>query len=174
MSEKEKNGEDLFASAMADVRPAKEAGAHVSRRSNAALVISLRRGVDDLLRSHPGARDDDPSSRQVDGRTLRRIKQGKIKIDARIDLHGDRFDAARENFRRFIARAAHQGHRCVLVITGKGAPPDGDQSGRGVIRRALPGWAAEAPLDQWILRLETAKERDGGAGAVYVYLRRAR
>src|SRR5437773_83320 len=52
----------------------------------------------------------------------RALKRGKLAIDARVDLHGMTQAAAHRTLNRFLTTAAERGLRCVLVITGKGAP----------------------------------------------------
>lgn len=168
--------DEIFLEWAADAKPIKGSGEHVSRRSNAALHIHLRRDTDDLLRHAHRSTAVEVSSRQVDGRTGKRVKQGKIRPEARLDLHGYRYEAARTTLRRFIAAAISKDQRCVLVVTGKGdmGAGDVDMPARGIIRRALPGWLNESPLDRMVLTCETAQIEDGGTGAVYLYLRRNR
>jgi DNA-nicking Smr family endonuclease len=68
----------------------------------------------------------------------------------------------------------------VLVITGKG--PAGQDSEirpfgapeRGVLKRLVPKWLAETELGALVTGYSTAKARHGGAGALYVRLRRVR
>ncbi|NCF49912.1 MAG: hypothetical protein GWP36_10435 [Bacteroidetes bacterium] len=100
--------------------------------------------------------------------TLRRLKQGEMDIAARLDLHGMTAAQAERRLYRFIETAALAQHRCVLVITGKGA------NGMGVLRRQVPLWLKSPPLSQNILALSSAKPADGGDGALYVMLRRQR
>lgn len=111
--------------------------------------------------AHPGA--------GLDRNSDRRLKRGEMEIEARLDLHGHTRDAAHELLRVFIAREAEKGRRCVLVITGKGR---GD--GPGVLRAAVPQWLGEAPMRDDVLRFYPAQPRDGGAGALYILLRRRR
>jgi DNA-nicking Smr family endonuclease len=144
-----------------------------------------RQTSDDRLQhlSKPGAVPK--SSRAVDGSTSRKLRQGKMTIEGRLDLHGYTQTAGRTAFRRFIEGAARAGKRCVLVITGKGAVgrdgpelvPWGHDDGRGprgVLRQAIKIWADEAPMNHLILKMTPATPKDGGTGAFYVYLRRDR
>jgi DNA-nicking Smr family endonuclease len=70
---------------------------------------------------------------------------------------------------RFIARAYDEGRRGLLIITGKGSA-----DGTGVLRQAVPRWLAEPACRAMILAVEEAQPKDGGAGALYVLLRRRR
>jgi DNA-nicking Smr family endonuclease len=117
----------------------------------------------------------------LDRSSAERLKRGRYQIEARIDLHGMTQDKAHRALADFIARAAHDGLRCVLVITGKGLRKlGGDEVGRvhpddlGILRNAVPRWLNEAPTRARILAFGTAQPRDGGGGALYVLLRRWR
>lgn len=105
----------------------------------------------------------------LDRNTDKRLKRGQMAIEGRLDLHGYARDAAYELLRNFVMREAERGSRCVLVITGKGR---GDAP--GVLRSAVPQWLGEMPLRDHVLRFYTAQPQHGGAGALYVLLRRRR
>jgi DNA-nicking Smr family endonuclease len=107
----------------------------------------------------------------LDRRTAERLKRGQIAIDGRIDLHGMTQDDAHAALGRFIASSRAMGRRCVLVITGKGRP---GAEGGGVLKRAVPRWLNEPALRAQILAFATAQPKDGGAGALYVLLKRVR
>jgi DNA-nicking Smr family endonuclease len=105
-------------------------------------------------------------------RTLRRGGE----VDARLDLHGLRQDEAHARLRAFVRRAQGEGARVVLVITGKGRP-DQEVSmyeQRGVLRRLVPAWLAEPDLRHAVLGFSEASVAHGGAGALYVRIRRER
>jgi DNA-nicking Smr family endonuclease len=117
----------------------------------------------------------------LDRSSAERLKRGRYKIEARIDLHGMTQDKAHRALADFIARAAHDERRCVLIITGKGLRKlGGDGGGRihaddlGVLRNAVPRWLNETPTRAHILAFGAAQPRDGGGGALYVLLRRRR
>ena len=106
----------------------------------------------------------------VDRRTQQRLRRGQIPIDSRLDLHGMTRSQAHGALTRGLAAAQAHGERCVLVITGKGEI-DGE---RGVLRRSAPRWLREGQNAARVLDMAPARARDGGAGAFYVYLRKAR
>jgi DNA-nicking Smr family endonuclease len=105
-----------------------------------------------------------------DRRTSDRLRKGRMGIHARIDLHGMTQAEAHGALAGFVLRCWHEGRRSVLVITGKGSTGQGG----GVLRRAVPMWLNQAPLRERIIGIEEAGHRDGGAGALYVLLRRRR
>ena len=104
----------------------------------------------------------------LDRMTRRRLVQGQQPIEARLDLHGLTAAQAERKLSGFIANAEAGGCRCVLVITGKGA------NGNGVLRRLVPLWLKTPPLSSRVLAISTARQADGGEGALYVMLRRRR
>lgn len=99
-----------------------------------------------------------------------RMRRGQLPIEARLDLHGHTQVEAHRALDGFLAAAQASGKRCVLVVTGRGlAKQDG-----GVLRRAVPRWLNQPPNRARILAFDRAQPRHGGAGALYVLLRRAR
>ncbi len=105
----------------------------------------------------------------LDKRTAARLKRGQLPIEGRIDLHGLTRDEAHRALTAFLGASGDAGRRCVLVITGKGFGPDGSV---GVLRAAVPRWLNEAGTRRQILAFRQAQPRDGGAGALYVLLKR--
>ena len=121
-----------------------------------------------------------PPLADLDRRKVRQIGAGKIAIDARIDLHGERQRDARSLLRGFLFDAYARGCRTVLVVTGKGGKEAPDrlagllgEAQRGVLRRNVPLWLAEPDLRAVVLGYTEAAIRHGGAGALYVQLRKA-
>lgn len=115
---------------------------------------------------------------RMDARTHRSLTRGKLRPDARLDLHGMTLAVAKTQLAAFILRSQAAGHRLVLVITGKGER-GGDDRGplpirAGALRHEVPHWLAMAPLSQAVLQVVPAHIRHGGGGACYVWLRRYR
>lgn len=124
--------------------------------------------------------------KNMDRRTEDRLRKGKIKPEARLDLHGMTQTQAHAQLNSFIQHAWKTKKRCVLIITGKGEPrlsPENranedaaDQhwtdSKPGVLRRRTPDWLDAPILHPYVLKYVTAQPKDGGAGALYVYLRK--
>jgi DNA-nicking Smr family endonuclease len=110
------------------------------------------------------------------GRRLRqKLGRGAEPVDARIDLHGMTQAGAHAALLRFLLRAQHDGAKVVLVITGKGARPGADPyAERGVLKRQVPLWLESAELRGLVVGFESANIGHGGAGALYVRVRRAR
>ena len=116
-----------------------------------------------------------PAPPRMDAKAFGRLRRGKLKPEARIDLHGLTAAAAHTALIAFVLRAQGEGKRLVLVITGKGRG-EGNTSPfperPGILRRQVPHWLETPPLAQAVLQVATAHQRHGGSGAYYVYLRR--
>jgi len=113
-----------------------------------------------------------PPLMPIDRKLKQRLARGQVEIDARLDLHGRTLSEAHGALLRFLHRAQSEGARVVLVITGKGTA-DTDR-GRGVLRRQVPLWLTLPDLRAYVLAVEEAHLAHGGAGALYVRLRRGR
>ena len=98
--------------------------------------------------------------------------RGRLPIDAVLDLHGHRQTTARAVLHGFIAQGYQRGARCLLVITGKGAPGKAGAAGQGVLRASFQDWLTEEPVRRLISRASPAHQRHGGGGAFYVFLKR--
>lgn len=105
----------------------------------------------------------------VDRRLADRLKRGRLPIDATLDLHGLTQSAAHAAVQGFVVGAAERGLRTLLIVTGKGR-----RDGSGVLKSALPRWLNEPSLRDRVLALAEARPEHGGAGALYVLLRRRR
>jgi DNA-nicking Smr family endonuclease len=99
-----------------------------------------------------------------------RLKRGLHKIEARLDLHGMTQTEAHRELAAFVAASRELGLRCVLVITGRGLTPNGS----GVLKGSVPRWLEKPELRRQVLAIAPAQPRHGGAGAIYVLLRRRR
>jgi DNA-nicking Smr family endonuclease len=104
----------------------------------------------------------------IDRANAERLKRGLHPIEARLDLHGMTQAEAHRALAAFVRGSRDAGRRCVLVITGRGFGPNGP----GVLKLAVPRWLEEAGLRRHILAIAPARPQDGGAGALYVLLRR--
>jgi DNA-nicking Smr family endonuclease len=108
----------------------------------------------------------------------KKVRRGKLDIDARIDLHGMRQIEAHAALAAVIARTRANNGRCILVVTGKGAPVDPGEDyitpQPGVIRRRLPEWLNGAGIREHVSGFAPANPKDGGSGAFYVLLRAVR
>ena len=104
----------------------------------------------------------------------RRLSRGLVQPDAAVDLHGHNLATAYDLLDDRLDRAIGQGARLLLVITGK-PPTDGRRPvGRGAIRAAVGDWLHASRHASAIAAVRGAHPRHGGAGALYIVLRRKR
>jgi DNA-nicking Smr family endonuclease len=148
---------------------AEEVKARAAQEAEKALD-HLHSLVDDAARFEVS--DD---GRRVEGRRVdappdlvRSLRRGMLPIDGRLDLHGLGADAAREKLAEFLRTMRTRGERCVLVIHGKGERVPGG----GVLRGEIAAWLSQGKARESVLAFATARDDDGGEGAVYVALRR--
>lgn len=153
---------------MVGKNPPHTPAARTSRRATAALTsppVSKPASLDPgaLLSSRPEPAANAPLPR-------------KIRIEAKLDLHGLSQRHAHETLNRFILDCHRRDIRFVLVITGKGrSARDAEASDTmGVLRRRVPEWLQTGAMGQIVRQIHPAGARHGGAGAFYILLRRNR
>ena len=126
-----------------------------------------------IVTAIPSARAPAPPPFAPLEKTLKRkLSRGRMTADAALDLHGFRQEEAYGALHAFLYRSQGEGARVVLVVTGKGSR-GGDVFGNaGVLRRAVPLWLALPDFRAMVIGFEEAGRPHGGAGALYVRLRR--
>lgn len=111
----------------------------------------------------------------LDGGWDRRLASGSIVPDTSIDLHGHTLDTAYKALDQGLARAIARGDRVLLLVTGKPPRPESERPhARGRIRAAIGDWLAASRHASHIAAVRAAHPRHGGAGALYIILRRPR
>ena len=110
----------------------------------------------------------------IDRRARQRLSRGTDSIDARLDLHGKTQEQAHASLLRFLRKAQARGDKTVLVITGKGGATDHGRGERGVLQRYVPQWLELPEFRALVVGFGDAGTGHGGAGALYVRVRRAR
>ena len=97
------------------------------------------------------------------------LRKGAFPVQDHIDLHGLTRQEAERTVRDFLLQSSTRGLRCVLIVHGRGLnSPDS----LAVLKGKLPTWLTRGPAKRIVLAFATARPYDGGAGAVYVLLRR--
>ena len=107
----------------------------------------------------------------LDPRVARRHRRGDFAWQAHLDLHGLTAAEARETVDRFILESFRAGRRCVLLVHGRGL---NSKDRTPVLKERLKSWLAHGRIAKVVLAFTTARPHDGGAGALYVLLRRDR
>jgi DNA-nicking Smr family endonuclease len=107
----------------------------------------------------------------LDPRLVSRLRRGDFSMQGHIDLHGMTQPDAKVALTEFILESVRQGRRAVLVVHGRGLRSPG---GHPVLKHATAQWLSHGTIGGYVLAFTTARIYDGGAGAVWVLLRRAR
>ena len=129
------------------------------------------------LNGNPSRKEAPPPKIRMDAKSFGKLTRGKLRPEARFDLHGMSLSEAHSALQGFILGSAQLQRRLVLVITGKGKPKSDFSpmpGAQGILQRNVPIWLAQAPLSSIILEATPAHQRHGGDGAIYVYLRKRR
>ena len=110
----------------------------------------------------------------LDGSWDRRLSRGLVAPDTSVDLHGHSLSAAYHLLDGRLEQAIASGARVLLLITGK--PPRAAERPvqRGAIRAAVEDWLGASRHAGAIAAVRGAHPRHGGAGALYIILKRPR
>ncbi len=107
----------------------------------------------------------------LDPRLVTRLRRGEFAVQAHIDLHGMIQADAKAALEQFIVNSVRKGLRAVLVVHGRGLRSPG---GTPVLKHAAAQWLSHGLMGGYVLAFASARPADGGAGAMYVLLRRDR
>ena len=99
-------------------------------------------------------------------REIERLRRGRFRIEADLDLHGRIVADAVAALDHFLEDSRRRGRRCVRIVHGKGF---GSRSGLPIMKAHVDRWL-RARTD--VLAFCSATPPDGGTGALYVLLRR--
>ncbi len=96
----------------------------------------------------------------------RKLRLGRYEIEAVLDLHRKSVKEARQEVFEFIRECSRLGVRTVMILHGKGVksnPP-------AVIKSYVAKWLPEM---REVLAYHSAQKHHGGAGALYVLIRKS-
>ena len=99
-------------------------------------------------------------------REIERLRRGRFRVEADLDLHGRVVADAVVALDRFLDDSRRRGWRCVRIVHGKGF---GSRNGLPIMKAHVDRWLRARSE---VLAFCSATPPDGGTGAVYVLLRR--
>jgi len=102
----------------------------------------------------------------IQHRQRRKLARGAYSITGKIDLHGMNVDEARKQLCAFLAENRSNRSTVVLVVHGRGL---GGHTPLPILKNQLDSWLRQLPE---VLAFNSARPEDGGAGALYVLIRR--
>nr|WP_299648716.1 Smr/MutS family protein [Sphingomonas bacterium] len=118
------------------------------------------------------SREREPNN-TLDGSWDRRLSRGMMSPDVTLDLHGHTLGSAHALLDQGLDRALARGDRLLLLVTGKPPRPESERPHtRGAIRAAVADWLAASRFADRIAAVRGAHPRHGGAGALYIVLRK--
>jgi DNA-nicking Smr family endonuclease len=180
----EENDDDIFQNAMRGVVPLKDERRRVVRSpaKKEELIDGIpsqgdkeREYLSSLVKDS-AAWDISFSDEYMEGsvpgvgpKTMKKLKRGEFSIQDYIDLHGLKKKDAEVVVNEFIINSYQKGFRCVLIIHGRGL---GSVDHQPAIKKEIPVWFRRGILKRIVLAFVSARPCDGGAGALYVLLKR--
>lgn len=166
----------LWRRVMATVRPIKPVSpAAVAPVVPAAPVVSAPRTAPAPVQRPATAKRKATPGVTLDGSWDRKLATGTVAPDSSIDLHGHTLDTAYQLLDSALDAAIRRGDRVLLLITGRPPRPESEPPhARGRIRAAVGDWLAASRHADRIAAVRGAHPRHGGAGALYIVLRRDR
>lgn len=101
-------------------------------------------------------------------RQFAKLRRGQFTIEAQLDLHGYTRDKAKTTLSAFLQRCQRQNQCCVRIVHGKGR---GSPQRKPVLKAYIAYW-----LLHWdpVMAYCSARNVDGGTGALYVLLKKQR
>ncbi len=175
--------QELFYRAMEGVRPISGVGGRE--------VVAVKHHVSNIKKSRKNSRKDkylekflkgdiefeleftdeyiQGNVKGLDPRIFRKLKAGSFSPESHLDLHGLNSDDAYVSLISFVKKNYLQGKRCLLVIPGRGK---NSPLGRSILKENLQFWITRDPLKRVVLAFCSAIPKHGGAGAVYILLRK--
>lgn len=166
----------LWAKVIATVRPI--APRAKSEAPEAPISEDLPKAPKPAAKRKPPAPVAAPRPRAVPGTTLdgtwdRKLGKGAVAPDIIVDLHGHNLATAYDLLDRRLEEAVTDGARVILLVTGRAPQGDRHPVARGAIRAAVGDWLAASRHARHIAAIRGAHPRHGGAGALYIILRRS-
>lgn len=102
----------------------------------------------------------------LQNKLIRRLKSGKVRIGATIDLHRQTIEATASLVSNFVSDCSAKNKRWIRIIHGKGLTND-----KPILKSFLNNWLPSNPN---VLAFHSAPQNRGGTGALIVLLRQSR
>lgn len=178
-SAKEENDEQVFADAMREVREIEEFRSLPVRRRRvppARRKCSTDREALDALREIVSGRRAihlphtqeyvEWVNRDYSGDIIRKLHEGRFSVQDSLDLHGLCLADAESEVASFMKDSLRTGLRCIKIIHGRGLRSPGGPVLKDAVMKMLSG-----RFRKKVIAFVSARQCDGGLGALYVLLR---
>ena len=100
------------------------------------------------------------------GDIARMLHEGRFSVKDCIDLHGLSVEESEEAVESFFREALKKGHQCIKIIHGRGL-----RSPRGPVVKDTLVKSLSRKYRKYVIAFVTARQCDGGLGALYVLLK---
>ena len=100
------------------------------------------------------------------------------KLVPKLDLHGFTLNQANEVVKEFIEESYEKGLKKLIIITGKGLRSKSAENPYlsekfNVLRHSVPEYIMkQESLNNKIINISAAEKKDGGDGAIYIFLKK--
>ena len=97
----------------------------------------------------------------------------------KLDLHGFSLNEANKEVKKFIIESFNKGYKKLLIITGKGTRSKSHNNPYlseklSILQNSVPEYInSDDMLVEKIIKISKASLEDGGAGAIYVFLKKS-
>lgn len=167
---------DLFRKAMSNVKPLRSSGkrekpaqrtpqAHKKRSRSSQAEPAGPSWNDHILHPVNATETVHYQAEAIAKQLQRQLRNGKLRIQARLDLHGYRVVEAKQELFNFLNFCQSRHFGCVLIVHGKGS----FSAEPAKIKNAVCNWLQQ---EQSVLAYHSCTPADGGTGAIYVLLRK--
>ncbi len=171
----ERDETDLFRRSVGEVTPVRQDKVHPQAKKpapiatqrladEAAVIKEMAEGFFDTEAMETG--DELLYKKQgIQDKVFRKLRRGQFAISAELDLHGYTVQHAKDCLSEFLKQCIIRNQRCVRIIHGKGLR---SRQGRPTIKSRIGKWLQQR---QEVLAYCSARQVDGGTGAIYVLLK---
>lgn len=173
------NDEDLFTDAMKEVReirefrkmPVRLKRSYPGQKGSTADRDALRVLEEIIQKKRPINLPDTQEyvewiNQDYQKDIVRKLHEGRYSVQDILDLHGVIVDEAEQEFEKYIKESIRKGYRCIKIIHGRGL-----RSPKGpVLKEAVISWLT-GRYRRNVIAFVTARQCDGGLGALYILLR---
>ena len=104
-------------------------------------------------------------------------KNTEINRVPKLDLHGSSLDESNKMVKEFVIKSFDRGHKKLLIVTGKGLRSQSYNNPYiseklNILRYSVPEFINnDEDLKKKINKMSTANIKDGGEGAMYIFLK---
>ena len=105
-------------------------------------------------------------------------KKKKLNVQTTFDLHGYSLEEANKKVSFLIEDSYKKGVKKLVIVTGKGLHSSNEKDpyvskNLGILKYSVPEYIKNnLELMNMIIKIEDAKQNDGGSGAFYIFLKK--